>query len=570
MLRTDTQLLDAALAARVTLGASAPEVEARHGFVPLEGGGYRLLPLDPEREARALDAWLRERVLGERDPGDPTDWAAAGEAFRALRAELGGRLEPLLAEEARMRAAWLGPRLVRRAQWVLPRDVVSADLLQRAASSPLQAAEWVDGPEGAPVDTALLDAATADALLDGVDLHAKERGVLVHGDNFAGLRLLRPRFAGQVQCAYVDPPYNTTSSGFAYADDLPRGAWLCFMADRLRAAQALLRDDAAFFAQIDGHEKERLKLLLDQHLHYVGEIVWRIGWISGFKSRAKKFIRNHDTIYHYGHRKRPVFHKHYIPYPPDYVRRDGKKPTGKGYPLEDTWNCSPLDRLDSIQIMSFSREKVGNGQLTQKNENLLLRILESSSQPGDWVLDYFLGSGTTAAVAHKTGRRWLGIEAGHVPFEAALARLKQVVAGDRYGISSAVDWQGGGGFQVLHVESFEDALEREGQVPDAGAWQGSPYDLPASLAALCGVTPLRLLASPGGRALVGVDPGGRPWVALWARGRAAQQRQLAARALADRPPGQLVVAGASPRCAIDAPGWERLDAQALLAAQLSG
>ncbi|MCA8924048.1 MAG: site-specific DNA-methyltransferase, partial [Planctomycetes bacterium] len=429
---------------------------------------------------------------------------------------------------------------------------------------------WLAGQPHAAVDTARLDRATAEALLAAQpDLAALQRGVLVHGDNHAGLQLLRPRFAGQVQCAYVDPPYNTASDGFAYADDLPRGAWLCFMADRLRAARALLRPDAAFFAQIDGHEKERLKLLLDQHLHYVGEIVWRIGWISGFKSRAKKFIRNHDTIYHYGNAGRPRFYKHYIPYPDDYVRRDGKRPTGKGYPLEDTWNCSPLDRLDSIQIMSFTKEKVGNGQLTQKNENLLLRILESSSVPDDWVLDYFLGSGTTAAVAHKSGRRWLGVEAGHVPFEAALARLKRVIAGDRYGISSACGWEGGGAFQVLHLESFEDARSRGVRGLEVDAWERSPYDLPASLAWLSGVTLSRQLAGPGGVLQLGADPQGRPWASLWGRGTPAQARALAEAGLA-QPGGELLLAGVAPGALGSAgAGWTQRSAGEALAALLS-
>ncbi|MEZ6186745.1 MAG: site-specific DNA-methyltransferase [Planctomycetota bacterium] len=569
MVLHDTSLLEEALAARAELGAAAPEVDVRRGFVPLEAGGFRLLPLDPAREARALGAWLRERLLADPGTWDREGWEAAGEAYRALLAELDERLAPRRAEEARLRRAWLRPRLVRRAAWVLSAAHVPEALwpqLYPQARRGWEGAPEAWGPDAeawlvahphAPLDTAELERASAEALLDAQSDLGALAGVLVHGDNFAGLRLLRPRFAGRVQCSYVDPPYNTTSDGFAYPDDLPRGAWLCFMADRLGAARALLRDDAAFFAQIDGHEKERLKLLLDRELHYVGEIVWRIGWISGFKSRAKKFIRNHDTIYHYGHRRRPTFHKHYIPYPVDYVRRDGKRPTGKGYPLEDTWNCSPLDRLDSIQIMSFTKEKVGNGALTQKNENLLLRILESSSLPGEWVLDYFLGSGTTAAVAHKTGRRWLGIEAGHVPFQASLARLKGVVGGDRYGVSRDVGWEGGGGFQVLHVESVEDALARGEDLPEVAGWERSPYDLPASLIALRGVTLERQLAGPGGVASVGRTPEGARWVALWTRGAPDAVRALAARALAGEP-GELWVRGDA---ALDAPGWTRGELQ---------
>ena len=102
---------------------------------------------------------------------------------------------------------------------------------------------------------------------------------------------------------------------------------------------------------------------------------------------------------------------------------------------------------------------------TPKPERLLARIIEVGSNPGDLVLDPFLGSGTTAAVAHKMGRRWIGVERSRKTVETfALPRLRHVVAGeDSGGITEALAWQGGGGFHVLDVGSsmFEDD---EGQV----------------------------------------------------------------------------------------------------------
>ncbi len=152
------------------------------------------------------------------------------------------------------------------------------------------------------------------------------------------------------------------------------------------------------------------------------EIVWRIGWLSGYKTVAPNWIRNHDTIFYYTKSSRQfTFNKEYIPYPADYVRRDGKKPEGKGYPIEDIWNGSNMDRMDSIQIMSFSNEKVGYP--TQKNENLLDRIIKASSNPGDLVLDCFCGSGTTAAVAEKLGRRWITCDLGRFAIHTARKRL---------------------------------------------------------------------------------------------------------------------------------------------------
>ncbi len=84
------------------------------------------------------------------------------------------------------------------------------------------------------------------------------------------------------------------------------------------------------------------------------------------------------------------------------------------------------------------------------NQNVLLqRVLHIATNPNDLVLDCFLGSGTTAAVAHKMGRRWIGIEMGEHAATHCLPRLQKVIDGEQGGISQAVGWQGGGGFRFL-------------------------------------------------------------------------------------------------------------------------
>jgi len=88
---------------------------------------------------------------------------------------------------------------------------------------------------------------------------------------------------------------------------------------------------------------------------------------------------------------------------------------------------------------------------TPKPEKLVKRILDLSTQPNDLVLDSFLGSGTTAAVAHKMGRRWIGIEMGEHALTHCLPRLRKVVEGEQGGISAAVGWAGGGGFRCLQL-----------------------------------------------------------------------------------------------------------------------
>ncbi len=88
---------------------------------------------------------------------------------------------------------------------------------------------------------------------------------------------------------------------------------------------------------------------------------------------------------------------------------------------------------------------------TPKPERLLQRVLNIATDEGDLILDSFLGSGTTAAVAHKMGRRWIGIEMGEHAATHCLPRLQKVIDGEQGGISKAVNWTGGGGFRFMKL-----------------------------------------------------------------------------------------------------------------------
>ncbi len=99
---------------------------------------------------------------------------------------------------------------------------------------------------------------------------------------------------------------------------------------------------------------------------------------------------------------------------------------------------------------------------TPKPERLIQRILTLATNPGDLVLDSFLGSGTTTAVAHKMGRRWIGIEMGEHAKTHCVVRMKKVVDGEQGGISKAVKWQGGGGFR--YYELGEAILNEDGSL----------------------------------------------------------------------------------------------------------
>lgn len=113
-------------------------------------------------------------------------------------------------------------------------------------------------------------------------------------------------------------------------------------------------------------------------------------------------------------------------------------------PLTNVWTDVPFQGIAREGGVVFTRNK--------KPERLIARVLAMASDPGDWVLDPFLGSGTTAAVAHKMGRRWVGIESGDHARTLAEPRLRRVVSGeDQTGITKETGFAGGGSFEVLEL-----------------------------------------------------------------------------------------------------------------------
>lgn len=308
-----------------------------------------------------------------------------------------------------------------------------------------------EGGQGGDGPTCLVPLSVTGAALASEGFERREN-LLVQGDNADVLAALMPTIEGAVDLVYVDPPFNSGVSGsvgVGYANAMDHELWLCMMHERLALLWQALRPGGSLYLHLDENEVHYAKVLLDEiagRESFVREIIWRIGWISGYKALQRNFARNHDTILYYVKPGGEVtFEKLYLPRPETYQRRTGKPAKTPGYPLEDTWNTSANDPLASIQIVSFSGEKTGFA--TQKNEALVDRIVLTSSRPGDLVVDAFSGSGTTAAVCHKRGRRYLAIEADPATVDLSARRLIAVVDGsDRRGISVAADWHGGGGF----------------------------------------------------------------------------------------------------------------------------
>lgn len=407
--------------------------------------------------------------------------------------------------------------------------------------------------------------------------------MLIHGDNLLALKALEGKYAGQVKCIYIDPPFNTGQAFDHYDDNLEHSIWLNLMNVRFKSLYNLLDVNGMFWIHLDDIEVHYCKVLLDEifsrqnfvaHITYERSAVAGLGqggylvnttehillykkgvlpsktnysheelgfniirrynrYISEFGERklVREFMAksNGEVVRVYEHsgfsietislrdsktrepeiraefakyldylfrgnrvQKENEFQNDIISgldkdklYSVDYVPSRGKNegiPTTLYY-----YNCELLSWLKDTTTLNdgnmtkatkmttlwkhgeipkadIANEGGVNFPRSKKPEQLLRRILEMSTEPGDLVLDSFLGSGTTAAVAHKMRRRYIGIEMGNHAYTHCKPRLDAVISGDdSLGITKVMNWQGGGGYRfyelapsLINKDSFDE------------------------------------------------------------------------------------------------------------------
>lgn len=303
--------------------------------------------------------------------------------------------------------------------------------------------------------------------IEKVNHFHEDDNLIIKGNNLLALHTLKEKYTGKVKLIYIDPPYNTGNDSFKYNDKFNRSTWLTFMKNRLEIAKELLMDSGSIYVQIDNNEVHYLKVLMDEifdESNFQRELIWVLKGVSGYKSMINNFVRGHDTILFYTKSNNFTFNKKYLPYNEDQLKRftkideDGRKykpitktrrmylDEAKGIPISDVW-----DDIASFQTVVNAEERVDFP--TQKPEKLIKRIIEASSNEGDLVLDFHMGSGTTQAVAHKMNRQYIGIEQMDYIETITVPRLQKVIEGEQGGISKDVEWQGGGSF--VYVELME-------------------------------------------------------------------------------------------------------------------
>ncbi len=279
---------------------------------------------------------------------------------------------------------------------------------------------------------------------------------LIYGDNLLAMQALLagdaqtglPSLRGKVDLIYIDPPFDskadyrtkislpgtdiqqkpTVIEQFAYADTWEEGtiSYLKMICPRLILMREMLSERGSIYVHIDWHVGAYVKVLLDEIFgkdYFRNEIVWTY---FGFKrSTAKKFPQKHDIIYSFTRNEEYIWNTQYKPHSPEYVKRFKKDANGRLYrdDVNPTGGGTRIIYLDEVEgdivdsiwddippVNPVAKERVGYA--TQKPEKLLERIIKASSNEGDLVCDFFGGSGTTAAVAERLGRRWITCDIG--------------------------------------------------------------------------------------------------------------------------------------------------------------
>lgn len=403
--------------------------------------------------------------------------------------------------------------------------------------------------------------------LSNTEHDSETENMLIHGDNLLALKALESKYAGQVKCIYIDPPFNTGTrinadgEEIGYNDNLEHSIWLSLIRSRLQYLKVLMRDDGVIFVHLDDKEAAYCKVLLDEvfgRKNYINTIVMTTNDPSGFKSTSNKIFSTANYLFVYAKNseklnlKKIYIEKDYdtayskiilninenyknwkIQNLRDYVcikngfddYKDAKKSISKE--LVDIWVKNyalnnpeqiirtaaigggarkkrnetiemsknnrnevfvhPNEDIDNFYIINGEqilfykdRFKLIDGKTkpsqsltdvwtdiswtgiakegnvifknSKKPEHLISRIINLATEDNDYVLDSFLGSATTVAVAHKMNRRWIGIEMANHAYTHCKVRLDKVIDGsDQGGISKSVNWNGGGGYKFYEL-----------------------------------------------------------------------------------------------------------------------
>jgi len=295
------------------------------------------------------------------------------------------------------------------------------------------------------------------------------QNLLFYGDNKDVLAtLLEQGFRGKIDLIYIDPPFMSNADYVRkvelrglketktkvddadllqqtmYFDMWRNDAYLQFIYERLILLKELLVETGSIYVHLDYHVGHYVKLLMDEIFgqeNFRNEIIWRR--MTGVKGNvARGFPHITDTILFYSKSDIGSFSSLYKPLDPEYIKNfykykdkkgrlyrkaGGSRPEDYRYYLDES-KGTPIPNLwdDITNVQAGALEYTGFQ--TQKPEALLERIIKASSSPNNLVLDCFIGSGTSARVAQKLGRRWIGCDINKGAIQTTSRKLQKIIS----------------------------------------------------------------------------------------------------------------------------------------------
>ena len=425
---------------------------------------------------------------------------------------------------------WEKKKLVLKTDYVITTDRVPEEFHNEIWKSKEQKKEWQElgfelpktkeelKEKKLPIDTKHFSSEFKERLLERItekeDLDDLLDGLLIKSENWQALNLILGKYKEKVQTIYIDPPFNKEQDAdYLYNVKYKDSTWVSCLENRLCIAKNILNDKGSIFVRCDYNGNMYVRMLMNE---VFGEENFRNEIIIS-RTRAKQevenqFVQQTESLFFYSkddklllktiERRReeewlPLLH---------FPRADEKPRSVLGkefYPPKGRRWALSQERIDKFVEMGKIRinetleyidcygrkvkgvpellydfEIVGNEWLdipgysqrehfpTENSEILLKRVIESTSNEGNLVMDFFLGSGTTTAVAHKLKRKWIGVEMGEHFWTVVLPRMKKVLAYDKSGISKEKDVKekynektAGGFFKYQILEQYEDTLD---------------------------------------------------------------------------------------------------------------
>jgi len=393
-----------------------------------------------------------------------------------------------------------------------------------------------------PIDTKYFKDLELEILSLFDDLDQSLDGWLIKSENYQALNTILTKFREKVQTIYIDPPFNKEQDAdYLYNVKYKDSSWITLLENRLQLAKDLLNEKGSIFVRCDYNGNMYVRLLMNEIFgeeNFRNEIVVKRGYVP--KGITNQYITGTDSLMLYGKNKEKMFfsgakrkikeeerqwisldmpgqRKIYELQVRYFFGKPWLPPKGQHWGLSQE-KISEYEKLGWIRInpnrsyvdtqgnkVKGMPEYLKEPELlldtnwtdikgyethntffpTENSEILLKRVIEGVSNEGDLVIDFFLGSGTTTATAHKLKRKWIGVEMGEHFYSVVLPRMKKVLYFDKSGISKEKDVKekynennAGGFFKYYELEQYEDVL-RKAKYEDSDLFSlpnQSPYE----------------------------------------------------------------------------------------------